>query len=74
VKVISHDDVTQQIPAMADDGLLWSVDEPASVRFVANDLLAGIPSRHHVIDGAIELDSQSSWHFGRLRVRMAAVK
>jgi hypothetical protein len=59
---------------MADDGLLESVDQPASVRIIANDLLPGIPPRHHVIDGAIEFDSQSSWHFGRLRVRNPAVK
>jgi hypothetical protein len=48
---------------MADDGLLESVDQPASVRTIANALLAGISPRHHVIDGAIEIDSQSSWHF-----------
>jgi hypothetical protein len=52
MKVISHDDVTQQIPPMADDELLGSVDQPASVRIIANDLLAGIPPRHHVIDRA----------------------
>jgi hypothetical protein len=34
--------------AMPDDGLLASVDQPASVRIFANDLLAGIPRRHHV--------------------------
>ena len=68
MKVISHDDVSQQIPAKTDDGLLESGDQPASVRVIANDLLAGIPPRHHVIDGAFELDSQSSWHFTRLGV------
>ena len=72
--MISQDDVTQQMPAVPDDGLLESVDQPASVRVVANDLLAGIPPRHHVINGAFELDSQSSWHFGRLKVRKPAVK
>ena len=72
--MISHDDVTQQIPAMADDGLLESVDQPASVRIIANDLLAGIPPRHHMINGALELDSQSSWHLERLKVRKPAVK
>ncbi len=66
--------VAKQIPAMADDGLLESVDEPASVRIIANDLLAGIPPRHHVIDGALELDSRSSWHLGSLEVRKLAVK
>jgi hypothetical protein len=42
MKVISHDDVTQQIPPMADDGLLESVNQPASVRIITNDHLAGI--------------------------------
>ncbi len=72
--MISHDDVTQQIPAMADDGLLESVDQSASVRIIADDLLAGIPPRHHVIDGAFKLDPQSSWHFERLVIRKPAVK
>jgi hypothetical protein len=57
---------------MADDGLLESVDQPASVRIIANDLLAGIPPRHHVIDGAIKFDTQSSWHLAKLRVRKPA--
>jgi hypothetical protein len=55
--------VTQQIPAMADDGLPESVDQPSPVRIIANDLLAGIPPRLPVIDRAFEVDSQSSWHF-----------
>jgi hypothetical protein len=74
MKVISHDDVTKQIPAMSDDGLLESVDQPASVRVIANDLLAAIPPRHNVINGALELDSQSSWHLGRLEAKKPAVK
>ena len=67
MKVISHDDVRQQVPAMADDGLLKSVDQPASVRVIADDFLAGISPCHHVIDGALEFNSQSSWHGRRLR-------
>jgi hypothetical protein len=59
---------------MSDDGSLESVDQPASVRVIANDLLPGIPSPHHVINGALELDSQSSWHLGRLEVRKPVVK
>jgi hypothetical protein len=73
MKVISHDDVTQQIPPMADDELLGSVDQPASVRIIANVLLAGISPRHHVIDDAIEFDSQSSRHFGKSGVRKPAI-
>jgi hypothetical protein len=37
---------------MADDGLLESVDRPASVRIIAIDLLAGIAPRHQVKDDA----------------------
>jgi hypothetical protein len=62
MKVISDDDVRQQIPAMADDELLESVDQPTPVPIVANDLLARITPRHHVINGAFEFNSQSSWH------------
>ena len=50
--MISHDGVTKQIPAVPDDGLLEPIDQPESVRVIANDLLAGIPRRHHVINGA----------------------
>ena len=46
----------------------------AYCRIIANDLLAGIPPHHHVIDGALELDSRSSWHLGSLEVRKLAVK
>ncbi len=72
--MISHDDVTKQIPAVPDDGLLEPIDQPESIRVIANDLLAGIPRRHHVINGAFELESQSSWHFERLKVRKPAAK
>jgi hypothetical protein len=74
MKVISDDDVRQQIPAMADDELLESVDQPTPVPIVANDLLARITPRHHVIDGPFEFNSQSSWHGGRLEVRKPPVK
>ena len=40
------------MPAMSDDGLLESVDQSASVRIIADDLLAGISPRHHMIDRA----------------------
>ncbi len=45
--MISHHDVTQQLPAMADDGVLEPVKQPASVRIVADDFLPGVarPSR-----------------------------
>ena len=59
---------------MPDDGLLEPVDQPASVAIVANDLLSGIPPRHHVIDGPFEFNSQSSWHGERLEVRERDVK
>ena len=42
-------------------GLNWieSVDQPASVGMIANDLLAGIVPRHELIDGPSEFNSQS---------------
>jgi hypothetical protein len=42
---------------MADDGLLESVDQPASVAIVANNLLAGMSPRHYVIDGPFKFNS-----------------
>jgi hypothetical protein len=74
MEMISHDDVTQHLPAMADDSVLQSVDQPASVRIIANELLPGITPRHHMIDGALEFDSQSSWHVARSDVRKPALK
>ena len=47
---------------MADDRLLEAVDQPASIRIIADNLLPGIAPRHHVIDGALELDPKSPWH------------
>ncbi len=39
---------------MANDGVLESVDPPASIRITANDFLSGIPRRYHVKDGALD--------------------
>ena len=36
-------DAMEQIAVVADNGLLESVGQRASVRTIANDLLAGIP-------------------------------
>ena len=72
--MIAHDDVTEQLPALADDGLFEPVNQPASVRIIADDLLPGIAPRHHVIDGPLKFDSQSSWHVERLDVRSLIVK
>ncbi len=72
--MISHNDVTQQLPAMADDGVLEPVKQPASVRIIADDLPPGVAPRHHVINGALEFDPQSSWHVGRLDARRPIVK
>ena len=33
--MISHDDVTKQIPAVPDDGLLEPIDQPESIRVIA---------------------------------------
>ncbi len=63
-----------QLPAMADDGVLEPVKQPASVRIVADDLLPGVAPRHHVTNGALEFDPQSSWHFGWLDARKLVVK
>ncbi len=72
--MISHNDVTQQLPAMAHDGVLEPFKQPASVRVIADDLLPGVAPRHHVINGALEFDPQSSWRFEKLDARRPVVK
>ena len=65
---VAHDDVSQQLPAMANDSLLEPVNQPTSVRIITDDLLSGIAPGHHVINGALEFNPQSSWHIGSLDV------
>ena len=67
--MVPHDDVAQQLPAMADHGAFEPVNQPAPVRIVADDLLAGIAPCHHVVNGALEFDPQSSWHAAILDIR-----
>ena len=63
---LAHDEITEQFPAVADDGALEGVDQAASVGIIADDLLPRVAPRHDVIAGALELDPQSPWHVGRL--------
>jgi hypothetical protein len=60
--VIPHDDVTGQSSVVADNRVLQSVDQPPSVRVIANDFLTAIAPHHHVVDGALNLDPQSPRH------------
>jgi len=43
MEVVSHDDVTEQLPAVADDRLLEAVEQPAPVRIIAEDFLPRLP-------------------------------
>src|SRR5262249_55036823 len=70
MEMVPHDDVTEQLPAVADDGVFEAVDEPASVGVVAHDFLAGIAPRHDVVNGVLKFDSQSP----RPRPMLAVVK
>ena len=65
MEMISHNDITQQLPSMADDRLFEPINQPASVRIIADDFLPGIAPRHHVINGALKFNAKSSWHVGR---------
>ena len=72
MKVIVHDDVTKQLPIVADDALLKTVDQSPSIDIVADNLLPHIAPRHQVIDGTLKLDPKSSWHaliLARLRLQ-----
>ena len=52
--MIAHDDVAEELPVVADDRLLETVDQPTSVGIIADDLLPGVAPRHHVIDGTLK--------------------
>jgi hypothetical protein len=73
MQMVPHDDVAQQLPAMADHGAFEPVNQSAPVRIVADDLLAGIAPCHHVVNGALEFDSESSWHAASLDIRKPIV-
>ena len=62
MEVIAHHDVTQQLPVATADRLFEHLDQPASVRIIADDFLPRIAPRHHVINGAFLFDPKSSWH------------
>ena len=67
--MVAHDDVADELPVVADDRLLETVDQPTSVGIIADDLLPRISPYHHVIDGALKFDPKSSWHVGSLNGR-----
>ena len=56
MEVIADDHITEQFLAVADDRVLQSGDELASVGVIADDLLTAIAARHDVLDGAIKLE------------------
>jgi hypothetical protein len=68
MEMIPPDDITEHLPAIADDSALEGVDQPASVRIIAHDLLPRVGPGHDVIDGALKFDPPSPWHVGRLNL------
>ena len=60
--MIAHEDISRELPTVADHGMLESFEQPPPVRIIADDFLPGISSCHHLIDGALEFDPKSSWH------------
>jgi hypothetical protein len=66
MEMTSHNDITQQLPAMADDRLFEPINQPTSVRIIADDFLPGIARRHHVINRAPKFKPKSLWDVGRL--------
>ena len=59
---------------VGDDAEVWKLKNGLGVRIITDDFLPCISPCHHVIDGALELDSKSSWHARSLRSRVPAVK
>ena len=49
---------------MANDCVLEAVDQPASIRIIADDFLPGIAPRHHVIISALKFGPWSPWDAG----------
>ena len=72
--MISHDDITRELPTVADHGMLESLDQPPPVRIITDDFLPGVAPCHHVIDGAREFDPKSSWHARSIGGSEPAVK
>jgi hypothetical protein len=48
--MIAHDDITRELPAIANHGLLEPFDEPLPVRIIVDDLLPRISLCYRVID------------------------
>jgi hypothetical protein len=57
MKTAAHDDVTQDLPV---DRLLAALDQTASVRVIADNVLPGIAPRHHATGGTL-LPDPNSW-------------
>ena len=55
--MIADDDITEQLPVVADDRLLEAGDQAASIRIIADNLLPGVAPCHHVIDGTLKSDT-----------------
>jgi hypothetical protein len=62
MKVVALHDVTDEFRLVADDRPLQSVEQSASIRIIADNPLARIAPRQHVIDGTLELDPKSPRH------------
>jgi hypothetical protein len=62
MKVVAHHDVTDELSLAADDRLLQSVEQSASIRIIADNPLPRIPPRRHMKDRTLELDPKPPWH------------
>jgi hypothetical protein len=58
---------------MADRGAFEHLNQPTSVRIIADDLLPGIAPRHHLVNGALEFDTKSSRRARTLDIRQPIV-
>ena len=74
VQMVIHDDIAEQLPSAAHNGALQTGDQSPPIRVVADDLLTGVAPRHDMVDGALVLDAQSSWHDESLRAADGGVK
>jgi hypothetical protein len=69
MKMIAHNDVTEELPIVPANRLLEAVDQTTSIRIIADNPLQAIAPRHHMTDGTLKFDPKSPWHVPNLDAR-----
>src|SRR3954466_5875871 len=62
MEVVGEQDEAEQLPAAPPDLGPESIQELSPVEVIGDDVLAGVPARHDMGDGPLELDPQLPGH------------